>query len=173
NTGRIRDQWHTMTRTGKSARLSSHIAEPFAELHPRDAAEIGVGNAGLVEIESPHGKAVVRALITDRQARGSIFVPMHWNDQFAAKARIDAVVPPVTDRVSGQPASKNAGVAARKFEVTHYGFAVSKARPGGLDAAYWAIAKANGGWRAELAFDRPVEDWCRWCRETFDIPEGI
>src|SRR5690606_25676347 len=61
NTGRVRDQWHTMTRTGKSARLSSHIAEPFAELHPRDAAEICVGNAGLVEIESPHGKAVVRA----------------------------------------------------------------------------------------------------------------
>jgi assimilatory nitrate reductase catalytic subunit len=47
NTGRIRDQWHTMTRTGKSARLSSHIAEPFAELHPRDAMEIGVGNAAL------------------------------------------------------------------------------------------------------------------------------
>jgi len=102
NTGRIRDQWHTMTRTGKSARLSSHIAEPFAELHPRDALEIGVGNAALVEIESPHGKSIARALITERQARGSVFVPMHWNDQFAAKSRIDAVVAPVTDPVSGE-----------------------------------------------------------------------
>src|SRR5690606_19782938 len=42
NTGRIRDQWHTMTRTGRSARLSAHLAEPFAELHPRDAAALGI-----------------------------------------------------------------------------------------------------------------------------------
>ncbi|WP_018898079.1 molybdopterin-dependent oxidoreductase [Rhizobium sp. 2MFCol3.1] len=173
NTGRIRDQWHTMTRTGKSARLSSHIAEPFAELHPRDAIEIGVGNATLVEIESPHGKAVVRALITERQARGSIFVPMHWNDQFAARARIDAVVAPITDPVSGQPASKNVAVAARPFAVASYGFAVSAIRPDGLGTAYWALAKADGGWRLELAVDQPVDDWSLWCRRTFAIPEEI
>lgn len=173
NTGRIRDQWHTMTRTGKSARLSSHIAEPFAELHPRDALEIGVGNADLVEIKSPHGKSIVRALITERQARGSIFVPMHWNDQFAARARIDAVVAPITDPVSGQPASKNVAVAARRFKASYYGFAVSAAKPAHLDAAYWALAKAEGGWRLELAFNQPVEDWHSWCRATFAIPEHI
>ncbi|MBB3965319.1 nitrate reductase [Rhizobium metallidurans] len=173
NTGRIRDQWHTMTRTGKSARLSSHIAEPFAELHPRDAIEIGVGNATLVEIESPHGKAIVRALITERQARGSVFVPMHWNDQFAAKARIDAVVAPVTDPLSGQPASKNVAVSARAFAAISYGFAVSATRPEGLDTPYWALAKADGGWRLEFAADNHVEDWSRWCRRTFAIPEVL
>jgi assimilatory nitrate reductase catalytic subunit len=173
NTGRIRDQWHTMTRTGKSARLSAHIAEPFAELHPRDAIEMGVGNAGLVEITSPHGRVIVRALITDRQARGSIFVPMHWNDQFAAKGRIDVVVAPVTDAVSGQPASKNVAVAARPFKAARYGFAVSQAKPGNLDAAYWALAKAEGGWRVELAFDQDADDWCSWCRRTFAVPEDV
>lgn len=173
NTGRIRDQWHTMTRTGKSARLSSHIAEPFAELHPRDAIEIGVGNATLVEIESPHGKAIVRALITERQARGSIFAPMHWNDQFAAKARIDAVVAPITDPVSGQPASKNVAVTAGPFTVVSYGFAVSAAKPEGLDTRYWALAKADGGWRLELAVDQQVDDWSLWCRRTFAIAEEI
>ncbi|APO71860.1 nitrate reductase (plasmid) [Rhizobium gallicum] len=173
NTGRIRDQWHTMTRTGKSARLSAHIAEPFAELHPRDAMEIGIGNAGLVEIESPQGKAVVRALITERQARGSIFVPMHWNDQFAANARIDAAVAPLTDPFSGQPASKNVAVAARPFKAVRYGFAVSQTKPKTLNAAYWALAKAEGGWRVELAFDQAVEDWCGWCRSTFAIPAEI
>jgi assimilatory nitrate reductase catalytic subunit len=173
NTGRIRDQWHTMTRTGKSARLFSHIAEPFVELHPRDAVEIGIGNAGLVEIESPYGKAVVRALITERQARGSLFVPMHWNDQFAAKARIDAVVAPVTDPISGQPASKNVAVVARSFKAKRYGFAVSRTRPDHLDAAYWALAKADGGWRVELAFDQPVEDWAAWCRDTFSIRGNV
>ncbi|HEV7320182.1 MAG TPA: molybdopterin-dependent oxidoreductase [Ensifer sp.] len=173
NTGRIRDQWHTMTRTGKSARLSAHIAEPFAELHPRDAMEIGVGNAGLVEIESPSGKAVVRALITERAARGSIFAPMHWTDQYSARGRIDAVIPPITDRVSGQPASKNVAVAARKFKGAHYAFAVSLAKPKDPDAAYWALAKAEGGWRLELAFAGSVENWADWCRHVFAIREGV
>jgi assimilatory nitrate reductase catalytic subunit len=172
NTGRIRDQWHTMTRTGKSARLFSHIAEPFAELHPRDGGEIGVGEAGLVEIESALGKVVVRALVTDRQARGSVFVPMHWNDQFAARARVDALVPPLTDAISGQPASKNVAVAVRAFAATHYAFAVSRARPGDPDAAYWALGKAAGGWRVELAFDQAEEDWSHWCRQTFALPPG-
>ncbi|MGV1764344.1 molybdopterin-dependent oxidoreductase [Agrobacterium rhizogenes] len=173
NTGRIRDQWHTMTRTGKSARLSSHIAEPFAEIHPRDAIEIGVGDASLVEIESPHGKVIVRALVTERQARGSLFVPMHWNDRFAAKARIDAVVTPLTDPISGQPASKNVAVAARPFKAARYGFAVSMARPQWLDSAYWVLAKADGGWRVELGFGEVEEDWASWCRATFDIPAHI
>ncbi|KAA0697945.1 nitrate reductase [Neorhizobium sp. P12A] len=173
NTGRVRDHWHTMTRTGKSARLSSHIAEPFAELHPRDAIDIGVGKADLVEIESPYGKAVVRALITERQARGSIFVPMHWNDQFAARGRIDALVAPRTDPISGQPASKNVAVTARPFKVARYGFGLSVEQPAPLDAAYWAIAKADGGWRMELAFDEAETDWCSWCRATFAIAEDI
>lgn len=173
NTGRIRDQWHTMTRTGKTARLFSHIAEPFAELHPRDAIELGIGSASLVEIQSPHGSVVVRALITERQARGSVFVPMHWNDQFTARARIDTLVPPVTDPISGQPASKNVAVAACRFKAAYYGFAVSQAKPDHLNADYWALAKADGGWRVELAFRQPVEDWVSLCRSAFSIPDTI
>ncbi|MFB2564905.1 molybdopterin-dependent oxidoreductase [Rhizobium sp. IMFF44] len=173
NTGRIRDHWHTMTRTGKSARLSGHIAEPFVEIHPRDAIEIGVAEAGLVEIESPHGKVIVRALVTERQARGSLFVPIHWNDSFAAKARIDVVVAPITDPISGQPASKNVAVRACRFQASHYCFAVSAAKPHDLDSAYWALAKADGGWRTELAFDLAPDDWIGWCRATFDIDDDL
>ncbi|MCJ8520973.1 assimilatory nitrate reductase catalytic subunit [Pseudorhizobium tarimense] len=173
NTGRVRDQWHTMTRTGKSARLSSHIAEPFAELHPRDAMEIGVGNAELVEIRSQQGRAIVRALITERQARGSIFMPIHWNDQFAARARINTVVPATTDEFSGQPASKNVAISVRRFEVKHYAFSLSQTKPAGQDASYWALAKAEGGWRLDLAFAAPAEDWASWCRRVFAIPNGI
>ncbi|WP_117192310.1 nitrate reductase [Rhizobium terrae] len=173
NTGRIRDHWHTMTRTAKSARLSGHIAEPFAEIHPRDAMELGIGNASLVEIESEHGLAVVRALVTERQARGNVFVPMHWNDQFAAKARIDALVAPVTDPFSGQPASKNVAIAVRSFGAAFYGFAVSTTKPATPKADYWALAKADSGWRTELAFEETVEDWAGWCRSTFEIPAGL
>lgn len=173
NTGRVRDHWHTMTRTGKSPRLSSHVAEPFAEIHPRDAMELGIRGAGLVELESPHGKAIVRVLVTERQARGGIFVPMHWSDRFAAKARIDALVAPVTDPLSGQPASKNVAIAARPFPAAFYGFAVSASRPVASQAAYWALARAEGGWRIELAFQDGIEDWADWCRETFAVPAEI
>jgi assimilatory nitrate reductase catalytic subunit len=169
NTGRVRDHWHTMTRTGKSARLSGHLAEPFAELHPHDAAELGIPRAGLIELQTNHGKVVVRALVTARQARGNIFVPMHWNDQFAARARIDALIPALTDPLSGQPASKNVAVAARPYSASHYGFAVSVTKPSNPAADYWALAKAEGGWRTEFAFKEPVADWTSWCRQTFGI----
>ena len=173
NTGRIRDQWHTMTRTGKSARLNAHIAEPFAELHPRDAQALGIESADLVELESPHGKVLLRALISERQARGSVFAPMHWNDQFASQARIDVVVAPVTDPHSGQPASKNMGVRARRFEAKAYGFAISRIRPDAQDCAYWAMAKADGGYRMELAFAEEPQDWTFWARQVFGIEARI
>jgi assimilatory nitrate reductase catalytic subunit len=173
NTGRIRDQWHTMTRTGKSARLSSHIAEPFVELHPRDAFDMGIESADLTEIESPLGKIVVRALVTDRQARGNVFVPMHWNDQFAANARVDKLIPPMTDPFSGQPASKNVAVTARRFEAKAYAFAVTQKKPKGLDCAYWALAKADGGYRLEMAFEEVPEDWMSWARTVFGVDPHI
>ncbi|MDA5638369.1 MULTISPECIES: nitrate reductase [Agrobacterium] len=173
NTGRVRDQWHTMTRTGKSGRLTAHIAEPFAEFHPRDAQALGIESADLVELESPHGKVLLRVLVSERQARGSVFAPMHWNDQFAARGRIDTVVAPVTDPHSGQPASKNVGVQARRFEASAYGFAICRSRPDAPGCAYWAVAKADGGYRMELAFAEAPEDWTLWARQVFGIEARI
>lgn len=173
NTGRIRDHWHTMTRTGKSARLSSHTPEPFAELHPSDAASIGLRDCDLVEIESRWGRVVLRVQISERQGRGSIFVPMHWNDQFAAKARVDALVPAITDPLSGQPGSKNVGVRARRLQVERYGFAVSPMKPAEPDADYWAFVKVTNGWRIEFAVANGTADWTEWCRRVFAIPDHL
>jgi assimilatory nitrate reductase catalytic subunit len=157
NTGRVRDHWHTMTRTGKSARLSAHMAEPFAEIHPADASRLGIGDAALVRVESRHGTVIVRALVTPRQRPGSVFVPMHWTDQFAAQGRVDALVAPLTDPFSGQPASKNVAVRVTPFEPAFYGFAVSAGRPAPQGLDYWALARAAGGWRLELAHGGPLE----------------
>lgn len=115
NTGRVRDHWHTMTRTGKSARLSAHFAEPFAEMHPLDAARRGIADASLVRLNNDYGDIVVRALLTDRQARGSVFVPMHWTNQFSGCARVGSLVASRTDPVSGQPALKMARVDIQPF----------------------------------------------------------
>lgn len=169
NTGRVRDHWHTMTRTGKSQRLSAHTGEPFAELHPGDAAALGVSGADIVEIESPHGRVRVRALVTARQREGSIFVPMHWTDQFASCARIDAVVAPVTDPHSGQPASKHVAVRARRFDARIFGVALCAEKPVSPALDYWALAKLSAGWKLELAHGGAVDDVEACARELFGV----
>jgi len=153
NTGRVRDHWHTMTRTGRSGRLSQHIAEPFVEIHPHDAWRYDVGDADLVRVTSARGSVLVRAMISPRQRRGSVFVPMHWTGQFASAARIDTLIPAITDPYSGQPASKRVPVCIERFAAAKYGFAVLSERPSALAADYWALAKCAGGWRLELAFE--------------------
>ena len=171
NTGRIRDQWHTMTRTGLSARLSQHIAEPFVEIHPEDAALHGLKPADLAEVTSPHGTAVLRVLVTDRVRRGEVFAPMHWTGETAPTGRIDRLVAPVTDPVSGQPESKAAIAAVRPFTAAWYGFAVSagEIRP---DCAYWAKARSPKGWRAELAGMQAPPDWEAEARRLFALPQA-
>ncbi|GFE48865.1 nitrate reductase [Roseobacter cerasinus] len=171
NTGRIRDQWHTMTRTALSPRLSAHLAEPFVDIHPADAAEIGVAAADLVRLASPQGSAILRARLTEAQTPGQLFAPMHWTADYAPTGRIDAVVAGATDPVSGQPESKAAVVSAARFEAVWYGFAVSATefKP---EASYWARARTPAGWRAELACTAPVADWEAEARRMFGLPSA-
>ena len=166
NTGRIRDQWHTMTRTALSPRLSAHLAEPFLEIHPSDAAEKGIAAADLVEVTSPTGTAILRARITDSVQPGQVFAPMHWTGETAPSARIDAVVAAVTDPVSGQPESKASVVAVERFGAAWYGFAVSS-RPVTLPGDYWALARTEAGYRAEFAGTAEIADWEDEARRIF------
>jgi assimilatory nitrate reductase catalytic subunit len=172
NTGRIRDQWHTMTRTGRSARLSAHLAEPFVEIHPDDAKEAGIAAARLVEVETPHGRLVARALVTESQRRGAVFVPIHWTGQQASLARVDALVTAATDPVSGQPALKSARARIRPYAASWYSFAVLAERPDPVPADYWAIATAIGGWRVEMAGLAPPPDWAAWAAGLLRSGEG-
>jgi len=167
NTGRIRDQWHTMTRTAKTPRLTGHYGEPFCELHPDDARTAGIAPASLVTVASAHGKAILRALITPRQRRGSVFAAMHWTDQYASCARADALVDALTDPVSGQPGLKRTPVQVRPFAARWYGFAVSASKPSPQAAEYWALSPADGGWRVELAGLSVPEDWQAFAHRLF------
>ena len=127
------------------------MAEPFAEIHPDDASELGITAADLVEVKSPRGRVVVRALVTERTRPGEVYVPMHWTDQFASKGRIGSVVAADTDPFSGQPGSKFTPVAVSRKSMDWYGFAVLKTRPTTIPADYWAIAPITGGFRLEFA----------------------
>ena len=159
NTGRIRDQWHTMTRTGKTPRLLTHIAEPFVEIHPNDAFMIKLEPAGLARIRSAFGQMIARVSITDRQRRGSVFVPMHWTDQFSTSGRVAPLVAPNTDPVSGQPESKFGAVSVEPYDADWYGFAVSLNLPTMSEFEYAARSRAGDGYRLEFASKGTVLDW--------------
>lgn len=115
NTGRIRDQWHTMSRTGLSANLSTHRAEPYCEIHPQDALKFGVKDGELVEVKSNWGLCILRAQVSSNIRRGQVFAPIHWNDQVASDARIGKVVNPVVDALSGEPEFKHTPVFVQPF----------------------------------------------------------
>ncbi len=159
NTGRIRDQWHTMTRTGKSPRLMAQIGEPFVEIHPDDARAHGVTAAALATVSTRHGSAIVRVLVTDRQAPGALFMPMHWNGQFASNARVGTLASGALDPLSGQPELKHTPARIVPYAATWYGFAISAHRPDTTWADYWALARAKSGWRIELAGRAEPKYW--------------
>lgn len=115
NTGRVRDHWHTMTRTGRSPRLNHHIAEPYVEIRPSDAADLNLRPADLARITSDYGEAVVRVLIADSVRRGDVFVPMHWTAQLSSAGRIGALAAAAVDPISGQPELKAATCAIRPY----------------------------------------------------------
>jgi len=164
NTGRLRDQWHTMTRSGVSPTLSQHTAEPFVEIHPDDALRQGVIPAGLARLSNAQGAVVLRALVTDRQQKGVLFAPIHWTDQNASSARVDALVPAHVDPLSGQPESKNASVHIEPWPADWYGFALMREKPQEITAGYWALARTNFGWRIELAGQGAPPDWDAFAR---------
>jgi assimilatory nitrate reductase catalytic subunit len=158
NTGRVRDHWHTMTRTAKSARLAGHRPEPTIELHPRDASTRGIADGAIVAIESQWGRAVLRAHLSDSVRWGEVFAPMHWTAQLSRSGRINSAVNPVVDPVSGQPELKHTPVEARVLDVKWHGTILAR-RPVMLpQVAYWARLTGAGHTVYLLAGEQPLAD---------------
>lgn len=164
NTGRSRDQWHTMTRTGKAPRLSEHSPEPYGELHPTDAAALEIEEEGLMRVFSRWGEVVVRARLNDGQQRGSLFVPMHWGGQFASNGRVDCVVNPAVDPLSGQPEFKHTPVRITPYRPAWYGFLLSRRALQLQGVTYWARATGDSFYRYEIAGEQAPGDWGAWAR---------
>ena len=106
NTGRVRDQWHTMTRTGLSPRLGAHMPEPFVEIHPDDASKYGVADDSFARVTTDYGQCILKVVVSGRQQRGMLFAPIHWNDSNSSSGRVGALVASHTDPFSGQPEAK-------------------------------------------------------------------
>ncbi|MET0015134.1 MAG: molybdopterin-dependent oxidoreductase [Sedimenticola sp.] len=165
NSGRVRDHWHTMTRTGKSPRLGRHTEEPYAEIHPEDASRLNLQENDLVELNTELGNAIVRTRLSTGQRKGSLFAPFHWSDQNSAAARIDALVNPVTDPFSGQPESKHAPVGMRPWLAQWYGFLLSRRELDLKGCGYWSKARGNSIWRYHIAGNQSPADWADLARQ--------
>ncbi|WP_420497228.1 molybdopterin-dependent oxidoreductase [Parafrankia sp. FMc2] len=111
NTGRLAHQWHTLTRTGKIARLNRLNPGPFVEINPSDAEALGIAAGDRVELASRRGRAVLPAVVTDRVLPGGCFAPFHWNDLFGDQLSVNAVTSDAVDPISFQPELKACAVA--------------------------------------------------------------
>jgi assimilatory nitrate reductase catalytic subunit len=160
-TGRLRDQWHMMTRTGGVPRLMAHSPEPVLTLHPDDAE--GLTPGALVRAETPVGAALFRLALDAGQARGTGFAPMHWTAQFAPAARVNSALIAATDPVSGQPELKHTPLRVTPFEAAWHGFLLAPQRLEASLAPWCAVVPLDGGiWRHELAGEEaPTEAFAR------------
>ncbi len=172
NTGRTRDQWHSMTRTALSPRLTRHAPEPALDIHPDDAARSGITDGALARVESDKGAIVARALVTEAQAPGTIFASIHWNDQFARQSRVGSLVPSLCDPISGQPELKLTPVSAGAYEAAWYGFALTRDVVEIDGADWWARTRAANHHRIEFAGLTLPEDWDLWARAVLGELHG-
>ena len=164
NTGRIRDQWHTMTRTSKSVKLSGHIYEPFVEVHPIDAGKLSLLDNELAEVTSTLGHIVCRVSVSESQQQGNVFVPIHWSNEFASNAVVNSIVISEVDPVSGQPEYKSTPVNIKSYEAKWYGFVLSRRKLDLDNASFWSCSRGQEVWRYEIAGNEIPGDWAECAR---------
>jgi assimilatory nitrate reductase catalytic subunit len=164
NTGRIRDQWHTMTRTGTSPRLGQHLPEPYVEIHPDDANKFGVIDGGFARVVTDYGQCILKAVVSERQQRGMLFAPIHWSGENTSGARVGALVAPFTDPFSGQPENKATPVSITPYEYALSGFVLSRTRLDLPGHAWWARVAVTGGYGYLLADNADLLEWQSWLR---------
>jgi assimilatory nitrate reductase catalytic subunit len=175
NTGRIRDQWHTMTRTGESPRLGQHLPEPFVEVHPGDALKFGVADGDFARVTTDYGQCTLRVAVSERQQRGMLFAPIHWSGANATSARVGSLVAPYTDPFSGQPENKATPASIAPYEYVFRGFALSR-KPLELPAHAWSARVAvNGGHGYLFADNADLAGWQSWLKSFAreDIAEYV
>ena len=172
NTGRIRDQWHTMTRTGASPRLSEHMPEPFADVHAQDALLFGLREGELVRVSTKWGSLVARLRTSGEIARGTLFVPIHWSARNASDSRVGALVNPVVDPESGEPEFKHTPARVEPFRVDWYGFILSRRPLAELDATWWTQIRGRGFLRYEFAARRDRGELASWARRAIGAGDG-
>lgn len=124
NTGRLRDQWHGMSRTGSAARLFSHAPEALLSLHPDELRRRRLNSGDLVKIRSRRGSLIVPVQADDAVRSGQAYLPMHWGNRFLKGLGTNVLTQPAYDPLSKQPELKHAGIELDKVELPWHFFAL-------------------------------------------------
>jgi assimilatory nitrate reductase catalytic subunit len=151
NTARYRDQWHTMTRTGLSPKLSQHRREAQLEVHPGDAARHGLSDGALARVSTRAGAATFRVMVTDSQREGDLCVPMHWTDAYCGEARANRLPVQECDPFSGQPGFKDTPAMVEPVTPEWRAFLVCRDAPKVPELLWWSRSAVEGGGLYELA----------------------
>ena len=117
NTGRLRDQWHGMSRTGTVARLFGHVEEALLSLHPEDLRRRRLQDGDLVRVRSRRGSLIMPVQADEAMRPGQAYVPMHWGDRFLKGLGINVLTIDAIDPISKQPELKNAAIEVEKVEL--------------------------------------------------------
>lgn len=148
-TGRLRDQWHTMTRTGLAPQLNQHQPVPTLSIHANDARQLGVQDNDFVQLHRRYesyengmtsneaasdtsmntamdgnestSTVLAQVAISDMLRVGDAFMPMHWSNAFASFARVGPLIPTVVDPYSGQPELKNSAISVTPVPMQSFG----------------------------------------------------
>ncbi len=175
NTGRVRDQWHTMTRTGLVPRLMAHQDEPFLELHPRDAVKLCLEDGDLVRVETEHAATVLRTKPNPALRAGEAFAPMHWTDDFLAHGPVARLVSGVCDPISGQPELKATAARLAPLPTLWRGLLFADIKRLGSDGIYYVRIPTAQGQAYEMRGWEPLptsENISLWAEALLDHPAG-
>ncbi|TPI58874.1 nitrate reductase [Mesorhizobium sp. B3-1-7] len=169
NTGRLRDQWHTMTRTGTVPRLMANAPEPAVDIHPADAAAHRLKDGDLAQLSTRFGFVRARVRVSEAQRRGQAFLPMHWSGHFAAKAAAGLLSSPITDPYSGQPELKHVPAMIVREDIGWAGVLITRRdlRPTGF--VHWSRQAVEGGWVYELTGTEPPDQGILLARKLLGV----
>ncbi|MBP6682486.1 MAG: molybdopterin-dependent oxidoreductase [Halioglobus sp.] len=153
NTGRLRDQWHTMTRTGRVANLMRHRDFYSVSMNAEDAHSVLLREGDLVEVSSELGSIRGLVRVEGDLPPGQVFSPIHWSGQFSGQACVNQLIAAVTDPVSGQPQAKFARVSVTPVAVSCWGLLLTRRVPVLPPLGYWSRVVVPGGYLTLLAAD--------------------
>jgi assimilatory nitrate reductase catalytic subunit len=116
-TGRLRDQWHGMSRTGNVAQLFNHAEEPVIHMSADDMMRRSIQNGDIVKVSNKRGSLVLPVQMSDEVKPSQTFIPMHWGSQFMHGLGVNALMPSAYDKVSKQPELKHTAIKLEKLEL--------------------------------------------------------
>ena len=158
NNGRNRDQWHTMTRTGLSPRLSSHQAEPVLQISPVDAAHYQLKDNDIAQISSLAGSAIMRVLVSNSVKPGDLFAPIHWSGSNSYGGKISTLGQGITDPISGQPEMKSTPVNLKRYQANSQALVVCRRELPMQGLNYWVKQTVKDGFCYFIASDHSAAD---------------